>query len=365
MTIALIVLSAIVSIFTLMAIGGNDVANSQGTAVGSGALSLRGAQIIAGLCEFAGAALVGHHVSNTIGSDLVDRDSTDITDQQFCWGMFSGLLSVGIWMILATKIKMPVSATHSIIGALFGLNLVMTNFNFSTISWDILGKIAIAWIVTPLLSFGASYLSLLLLNHFWPDSEDRDKDEYASHSLIEPSGTGTQTSLLSFVMAPPKLSMQPVPSPSPRRLGDERKLRLDDSLQKTKRENIEEVVIDTKEDKDDEDEYFKPAKFKFGLIFGILMATLCVFLMVGGPKSINIEDGAFSVDSWVIVVISFGTLILFTVIGVLIEPLYRKLYVKCVYSIQSQKKQQEKNKKNKQTNTNKTKKKKKKNKKKK
>eukprot|EP01084_Bolivina_argentea_P259678 438234_1 len=334
--IVLLVLSALVAIFTLMSIGGNDVANSQGTAVGSGALSIRGAQIIAGICEFAGAALVGHHVSNTIGNKMVGE--TNVSDLQLCWGMFSALLAVGIWMMIATKIKMPVSGTHSIVGAVFGLNLVITHFNFSKIEWAVFGKVGIAWLVTPLLSFVTSYFSLKILNIWWPPDKDRDDAVNKSESLINyenKSETRENSSVLSFLMAKPGVRMTPIPTPSPKRLGkktdrltwsDANKCNDEDNVNniniikmvddhdididikdKTKNINGEgegEFNNNNNNNNDDEWGYFEPSKFKFALIFGILLATLIVFIMVGGPKSINIKDGNLKVESWIIVVIS-------------------------------------------------------------
>eukprot|EP01084_Bolivina_argentea_P003696 6960_1 len=335
--IALVVLSAIVSIFTLAAIGGNDVANSQGAAVGSGALSLRGAQIIAGICEFAGAALVGSAVSNTIGSKMVATES--ISDLQYCWGMFSGLLSVGVWMVIATKIKMPVSATHSVIGALFGLNLVITHFDFNSIDWNVLAKIAIAWIVTPLLSFVGSFFSLIILNKCWPDDYDKDKDLYESQSLIDANDNGIYTprsSLLSFVMAPPNEKLTPIPTPSPKRHGKQtQKKRLTwakANENENDNNNSKFKFNNNNSDINDSEYKFQPQPFKFALVFGILMGTLVVFIMIGGPKSINIEDGNIKVDDWIIVVISFGSLIIFTIIGYFIEGCYRNKYIKYIYN---------------------------------
>ena len=98
MTVVLIVFSGIIGAFTLIGIGANDVANSQGTAVGSHAISLFGAQIIAGIMEFAGSALVGGSVSNTVGNDIVDHTQT--SDEEYCWGMLAALLSCGLWVYL-------------------------------------------------------------------------------------------------------------------------------------------------------------------------------------------------------------------------------------------------------------------------
>eukprot|EP01083_Nonionella_stella_P142704 442056_1 len=329
--IVLLILSSLVSIFTLMSIGGNDVANSQGTAVGSGALSIRGAQIIAGCCEFAGAALVGHHVSNTIGNKMVGE--TNVSDLQLCWAMFSALLGVGCWMMVATKLSMPVSGTHSIVGAVFGLNLVMTNFNWAAIEWAVFGKVAIAWVVTPLLSFGASYVILLALNIWWPP--DNDRDAAVDQDIKEPEYEASDTqrsSLLGFIMAPASAHMTPIATPSPHRNMKAQQVRLTwgDA------EADDNAVVKQKEQKEEdggvadvgETTYFEPSKFKFALIFGILVATLVIFLMIAGPPAINIVDGGLSLKAWHIAVICVGALLLFIVIGYLIETCYRHNYTK-------------------------------------
>merc|ERR1719245_1369467 len=100
MTVVLTVIAGIVGFICLAGIGANDVANSQGMAVGSGALSLRGAQIMASIFEFLGAALVGQHVSSTVGSKIVDIN--EVSAEKYSWGMLSAILSCAIWMFLAT-----------------------------------------------------------------------------------------------------------------------------------------------------------------------------------------------------------------------------------------------------------------------
>ena len=89
----LLIAASVAGIITLFAVGGNDVANSQATAVGSGALSLTGAYIVAGICDFLGCCLLGHNVSSTLGEDFVSSD--DISKSDYAWGMFFSLVSCG------------------------------------------------------------------------------------------------------------------------------------------------------------------------------------------------------------------------------------------------------------------------------
>ena len=135
-------------------------------------------------------------------------------------------------------------------------------------------------------------------------------------------------------MAPPSAHMTPIPTPSPKRLGSpnrQHKMRLTWAAanESNKVQSVAGATHNIEHENGEELYEFKPAKF--ALIFGILMATLVVFIMIGGPKSINIEDGAIEVQDWVIVVISFGSLALFTVIGYAIEDCYRRCYIKYVY----------------------------------
>eukprot|EP01083_Nonionella_stella_P189702 702082_1 len=162
----LIWLSAVVGTFSLFSIGSNGVANTQATAVGSGALSLTAAQILAAICEFLGAVLVGYHVSNTVGDEIVTDDH--ISDVNYCWGMFSALCSAGSWILLCSFLKMPASSTHSIIGSLIGFNLVITHFDVYSLNFELLGHIVTAWITTPLMSGFLTYVSLFLLDWYWP-----------------------------------------------------------------------------------------------------------------------------------------------------------------------------------------------------
>eukprot|EP01084_Bolivina_argentea_P278532 475885_1 len=166
MTVAVTIVAGLVGFICLVGIGGNDVANSQAMAVGSGAISLRGAQIIAVVFEFLGAALVGHHVSSTVGSKIVDMD--EVSAEKYSWGMFCAILTTAIWMFLATAFKMPVSSTHSIIGSLMGFQFVISKANAKSEHWDQLGNIGISWIVTPFLAFIISLLLMYIYDKWWP-----------------------------------------------------------------------------------------------------------------------------------------------------------------------------------------------------
>ena len=110
-------LAAIFGFYMAWNIGANDVANAMGTSVGSGALTLRRAVILAAILEFAGAFLVGSHVSETVRKGIVDPAVfSDV--QVFIYGMLASLLAAGVWLQIASYFGWPVSTTHSIVGAI-------------------------------------------------------------------------------------------------------------------------------------------------------------------------------------------------------------------------------------------------------
>ena len=166
--VALIILASIIGMITLMGVGGNDVANSQATAVGSGAIKLRWAYVIAGVCEFLGSSLMGSNVSSTLGDEFIDHETT-ISDKDYAWGMLFSLLSAAIWIFICTYIKMPVSTTHSIIGALIGFELVATDWQPKYLNGEILIAVVLAWVASPMLGLILAYLFMLGLSKFWPD----------------------------------------------------------------------------------------------------------------------------------------------------------------------------------------------------
>ena len=129
-------------------IGANDVANAMGTSVGSGAISYRQAIFLAGIFEFAGAVLVGAHVTETIRKGIIDPSAPIFSNQPvlFALGMASALLAAASWLNLATYFGLPVSTTHSIVGAVFGFGIVSA---FSYIHWSKLTSIVLAWIISP------------------------------------------------------------------------------------------------------------------------------------------------------------------------------------------------------------------------
>ncbi len=144
-------------------IGANDVANAMGTSVGSGALTLRRAVILAAILEFAGAFFAGSHVSDTVRKGIVDPALFSGDPQAFVLGMLSALLAAGVWLQAASYFGWPVSTTHSIVGAIIGFGCIYGGL--SAVHWDKVGTIAASWVVSPLLSGTISFLIFQFVMH--------------------------------------------------------------------------------------------------------------------------------------------------------------------------------------------------------
>ena len=154
----LIIASALIfGFFMAYGIGANDVANAMGTSVGSRALTLTQALVIAAIFEFLGAYLAGAEVTTTIKENIVSPSNFDTNPSIFVLGMLSSLLAAGAWLLLATVFGLPVSTTHAIIGAIAGFSVFY--LGWSSVSWGYIGSITISWLITPLL---AALLSGLL-----------------------------------------------------------------------------------------------------------------------------------------------------------------------------------------------------------
>ncbi len=158
--------------FMAWSIGANDVANAMGTSVGSGALTLRNAIIVAAIFEFLGAFFVGQHVSETIRKGILPLDELEkMTDADgvlvganlYVYGMMGAILAAATWLLVATYFGLPVSTTHSIVGSVLGFGMVIFWDDLSVIEWGTVGKIVSSWVVSPLLAGGFSCLVFLVI----------------------------------------------------------------------------------------------------------------------------------------------------------------------------------------------------------
>jgi len=156
--VAVLLIAIIAALYMAWNIGANDVANSMGTSVGSGALTLRGAILVAAICEFSGSVLVGKHVTSTIAKGIADPALID--PNILMLGMLASLIAAGIWVTLATYFSVPVSTTHSIVGAVIGFLLL---YNLNLIHWNVVGDIVASWVLSPLSGMFVAYILFYIL----------------------------------------------------------------------------------------------------------------------------------------------------------------------------------------------------------
>ncbi|WP_445305071.1 inorganic phosphate transporter [Microcoleus sp. Pol12B4] len=141
---------AALALYVAANLGANDVANSMGTSVGSKALTLRQAIIVAGILEFSGAVLFGQGVSETLATGVVNADVFSTQPQVFLIGMVSVLIACGIWLQIATSRGLPVSSSHAVVGAIAGFSCVAAGIN--AVNWGTIGTISLTWVATPIAS---------------------------------------------------------------------------------------------------------------------------------------------------------------------------------------------------------------------
>ena len=144
-----LVLAAVFGAYMAMNIGANDVANNVGPAVGSGALTIGGAILIASIFEASGALIAGGDVVGTIKKGIIDPAAFGNDSMIFVYAMSAALLAAALWLNLATWLKAPVSTTHSIVGGVLGGGVAAGGF--AIVSWGTMGKIAASWVISPVL----------------------------------------------------------------------------------------------------------------------------------------------------------------------------------------------------------------------
>ncbi len=145
-----LVIVAILAFYVACNLGANDVANAMGTSVGSKAVTLKQAIIIAGVLEFTGAVLFGHEVSETLATKVANPSLFAATPQLLVTGMITVLISCGVWLQIATAKGLPVSSSHAVVGAIAGFSAVA--MGIGAIDWSSIGMITIGWLLTPIIS---------------------------------------------------------------------------------------------------------------------------------------------------------------------------------------------------------------------
>lgn len=151
-------IAAVFGGYMAMNIGANDVANNVGPAVGSKALTMGGAIMIAMIFEAAGAFIAGGEVVSTIKGGIIDIKQFGTDTETFVWAMMAALLAAALWLNLATVAGAPVSTTHSIVGGVMGGGMAAAGFGI--VDWGTMGAIVSSWIISPLMGgiIAASFL---------------------------------------------------------------------------------------------------------------------------------------------------------------------------------------------------------------
>lgn len=159
-----ILLACLFGFLMAFGIGANDVANAMGTSVGAKALTVRNAIIIAAIFEFTGAFLAGGEVTETISKGIIDVQDFEGMPQYLVYGMLASLLAAGTWLLIATLFGWPVSTTHSIVGAIVGVALVVLGAH--AVQWIQVFFIVLSWIISPLMGGGLAFLLFLSVQKF-------------------------------------------------------------------------------------------------------------------------------------------------------------------------------------------------------
>lgn len=151
-------------------IGANDVANNVGPAVGSKALTLMGALVIAAVCEAAGAVVAGADVVGTISKGIIDPAAMPDA-RTFVLAMTAALLSAALWINLATWIGAPVSTTHAVVGGVLGVGIAAAGVQ--AVEWTIMGAITASWVISPVLggAIAAAFLHVIKRAVIWQDDK--------------------------------------------------------------------------------------------------------------------------------------------------------------------------------------------------
>ena len=155
----LLALAVIFGLYMTWGIGANDVANAMGTSVGSGAVTVKQAIIIAAIFEFAGAFIGGGNVTSTIRKGIVDSSSIAGQPEILVFGMLAALLAAAVWLMIASSRGWPVSTTHSIVGALVGF--AVAGLGVDAVYWGKIVWIVASWVISPALGGFLAYMLMM------------------------------------------------------------------------------------------------------------------------------------------------------------------------------------------------------------
>ncbi|MCZ6579204.1 MAG: inorganic phosphate transporter [Gammaproteobacteria bacterium] len=145
-----ILLAGALGLFMAWGIGANDVANAMATSIGSKALTIKQAVLIAAIFEFSGAFLAGGQVTSTIRKGIIDSTAVAQSPDLLIFGMLASLIAAGLWLVIASRAGWPVSTTHTIVGAIVGF--AMVGIGMDAVMWAKVGTIVLSWVVSPVVS---------------------------------------------------------------------------------------------------------------------------------------------------------------------------------------------------------------------
>ena len=191
-TIVLIGLALVVCAYMAWNIGANDVANAMGTSVGSRALTLKQAVIIAAIFEFCGAFFAGDAVTDTVRKGILSVDF-DVVDDAFskdlAFGFIAAMMAAATWLTIATRMGLPVSTTHSIIGGIIGVGLILeVKHDMTLIDWGVVQKVVLSWVASPLMGGLLAFFSYMIIKKTILDSENPiDRSRWLAPLLAFPT----------------------------------------------------------------------------------------------------------------------------------------------------------------------------------
>ncbi|GED22398.1 inorganic phosphate transporter [Halomonas halmophila] len=165
-----ILMACAFGLFMAWGVGANDVANAMGTSVGSKAITIKQAILIAVVFEFLGAWLAGGEVTNTIRKGIIDPTALQDDPQLLVYGMLAALLAAATWLLIASMRGWPVSTTHSIVGAIVGF--AMAGLGLDAIGWVKVGQIAASWVVSPLMAGSIAFMLFRSVQHLIFENHD-------------------------------------------------------------------------------------------------------------------------------------------------------------------------------------------------
>jgi len=163
-------MAVVFGLYMTWGIGANDVANAMGTSVGSGAITVKQAIIIAAIFEFTGAFIAGGNVTETIRKGIIDTSAIANQPEILVFGMLAALLAAAIWLMVASAKGWPVSTTHTIVGAIIGFAVV--GIGVDAVQWGKVTQIAASWVVSPLLGGIIAFLLMMSIRRLILNTEN-------------------------------------------------------------------------------------------------------------------------------------------------------------------------------------------------